>query len=76
MQSAIEDYTFNLISQIEAVNDQIKDLLVFKSKISELKRRVDFDGLREEFGWEKTEEFDGIQCWTKKSTKVLETLDE
>ena len=71
MREAMEDYVFNLISQIDNVNDAIKDLLVFKSKISELKRRVDFDGLRKEFGWEKTDEVDGCESWTKKSKNIV-----
>ena len=68
MEKAMDDFIFGLYADIENIDDTIKNLLEFKKKIPQLKKRIDFDKLHKELGWIKEE--DG---WHRKG-KLIEEI--
>lgn len=65
MLEALDDYMWSLDARLGSVDEEIEELLAFKAKIPELKRRIDFDALRIKLGYKKTKE-----GWTKEGSHV------
>jgi hypothetical protein len=58
---AVDECVQDLLGRIDVCDDMIEEWQNFKKKIPDLMKRVDFDGLRKEYGWVKKEE----GCWSR-----------